>query len=187
MGGPARLGRTAPRYALAVPAMGARSEVVVDDDGWVWLAPRPASLRRLHVVASSVVAVLVVGVMVVLTLLPGWPGVVASVPPVLVGAAIIRMASRRAMARLALSQVGVVLATQADTMQIGWPAVATVMGTPERGRVRMTIGTRERHVTSQATFDRDAAEDWLGRATAEARRRNLDPVPAPEGLGFTTA
>lgn len=182
-----QLGVYVDGYARQVPVIGARSEVVVDDDGWVWLAPRPSSMRRAHLAASFVIAVLVLAVMVLLTFLPGWPGVLASVPPVLAGAALIRTTSRGAMARVALSQVGVLLATQADTVQIGWPAVATVMGTPERGRVRVAIATRERRVTSQATFDRAAAEDWLGRATAEARRRNLDPVPAPEGLGFTTA
>lgn len=168
-----------------MPVLGARSEVVVDDDGWVWLAPAPPSLRRWHSAAAALVAVLVLLVMVLLTFLPGWPGVVASAPPVAVGSYLVWSTSRRSMARLAMSGAGVVIALQADTIQIGWPAVATVMGRPERGRVRVVIGTRERRIVSQATFDRTAAEEWLARVTAEARRRNLDPRPAPGGLGFT--
>lgn len=162
-----------------------RSEIV-EADGWLWLAPRRRSVRRRHSLASFLLATLIWAGLLVFALVPGAARLLALTPLAALAVWLVLATSRSGHTRVAMSPLGVALQTGLETTQIGWPALQMVAGRLVRGRVRVLLGTGDQIHTCRATFDADAAREWLDRCTAEARRRNLDPQPADDDLGWRT-
>lgn len=161
-----------------------RSRVRTDDAGWVWLEPERSSLRARHAASSFVLAVLVLAGMAASAFLT--QPLALAVVVALVGASgwIIVVTTRTALTRAACGDVGVVVQSGATVLQAGWPSVTGVWGEPRGRRVRITLAAGREQLTGVGTFDLDAAREWLERCAAEARRRNIDGVPGPQGLGF---
>jgi hypothetical protein len=163
-----------------------RSEIV-EADGWLWLAPRRRSVKRRHSIASFLIATLLWGGLLVYQLLPRVARELAIVLFIVLSIWLIGLTARTGQTRVAMSPIGVALHTGLEATQIGWSALRMVAGQPVRGRVRVLLSTGDQVHMAPATFDAVPAREWLDRCAAEARRRNLDPVPVEGALGWRSA
>jgi hypothetical protein len=161
-----------------------RSRVEVDEAGWTWLRPDPASTRIRHSTATFVLAVLVLAGMAAYSFLVPAAAVVVVGALVVAGLALVVRTARSANTRAAVSELGVVLQTGTHLLQAGWPALDAVIGTRVGARVRLTVEAGGDRTTGSGTFEEQPARAWLERCAAEAARRNLDPQPLPDALGF---
>ncbi|MGH3665448.1 MAG: hypothetical protein ACRDU8_05075 [Egibacteraceae bacterium] len=165
--------------------LASRSEVVTDDQGWVWLQPQRASIRYRHTFASFLLALVVLVAMATATLLPPPAAVPATAGVSGLGVLLVIRTARDGQTRLGLSAVGILMAEGLRVAQVGWDAVEGLYGIGAGSRVRITLAAGRDSRTTRVGFDRSAAREWLQQATAEAGRRRLEPVPVDEGLGFT--
>ena len=165
---------------LVVP----RSEVTTDEVGWIWLQPRPASTRLRHTLGTFVLAALIVAGGATWYLLPPPYPVPATLAVAAAGIWLLIGIAFGAGSRVALSDLGLYVQDGGSAAQLGWAAIAavTAVRTGRRWRIRVDDGTRSR--TTRAAFDIAAAQQWLALVTAEAGRRQLDPVALPDGAGF---
>lgn len=164
--------------------LAARSQVA-SDQGWLWLRPVTANVRLHHSLASLLLAVLVLATMAAWALLPRIVGLPLTVALVALGATVVVRTAVEGATRLAIGDLGVVMQNGTQVAQVGWTAIEGLRGVPVRGRVRIALDAGRDSRVTRAGFDPDAAREWLEQATAEADRRNLRPVTAEGGLGFT--
>ena len=161
-----------------------RSRFHSDDAGWSWLEPDQRSLMLRHGVVSLVLSLLLLAAAAAATIPPAPLAVVAFAAVAGLGAVIARQAWRESHTRLGVSDLGLLVqrATQQD--QIGWPSVVAVTGKRHRRRVRVIVTTRTGRIVPAATFSRAPARRWLDECGRHAARRRLEPLQAPDGLGF---
>lgn len=161
-----------------------RSRFSTDDAGWSWLEPDQRSLMLRHGVVSLVLSLLLLVAAAAATIPPVPVAVVSLAAVTGLGAVIARQAWRESHTRLGVSDLGFLVqrATQQD--QVGWPSVLAVTGQGHRRRVRIVVTTRTGRIVPAATFSRAPARRWLDECRRHAARRRLEPVKAPDGLGF---
>ena len=166
--------------------LASRSEVATDEAGWVWLRPQAASLRYRHILASLLLAVVVLAGTATATLLDPPLALPATAVPAGLAVALARRVARDGHTRVGLSAAGVLLIEGAGVTQLGWTAVEGLQAVGGPGRVRIALAAGRESRTTRATFEAGPARAWLERAATEASRRQLHPVRAPDGAGFTT-
>lgn len=162
-----------------------RSEVVSDAAGWTWLQPVESSTRARHTAGTFVLAVLILAGMATSTLLPLTSAVPATAVVVAAAGWLVAAIVRGAASRLALSDLGLYVQDGARVLQVAWTAVEAVTARPAGGRWRIHVDDGHRPRTTRAAFETPVARAWLELATAEARRRRLEPEALPNGRGFT--
>ncbi len=164
-----------------------RSEVVVDDDGWVWLRPHRASLRRNQVLAwALLVGALATGAAGIAFLDP-LPGGVLAAASFVVALGLLRAGTRGAHTRAGVCEVGLLLQSGARVIQAGWPAITAMRGEHRGQRVRLVVATDQgpTHRT-HATFERRAVAEWLERAADAARAAGRTVEPERDGFGLAS-
>ncbi len=164
--------------------LAARSQVA-SDQGWLWLRPVTANVRLHHSIASLLLAVLVLSAMAAWSLLPRMVGLPLTGLLMALGAMVVARTALQGATRLAMGDLGIVMQDGTQVAQVGWTAVEGLRGVRVSGRVRIALDAGRDSRVTRTGFDPDAARDWLDQARAEADRRNLRPVPAQGGLGFT--
>jgi hypothetical protein len=163
-----------------------RSRIVAAAGGLTWLEPVEASTRARHTLGTFLLALLILIGGATATLLPVAAAVPATALVVAAAGWLLLCIVRDAGTRLALSGTGVHLLQGARAQQVGWAAIRGVTARRRGRRLRVVIDDGHRPVTTRASFEAAVTRRWLELVTAEARRRRLDPVVAPDGLGFTT-
>lgn len=164
--------------------LAARSQVV-SEHGWLWLRPVTGSVRLQPSLASLLLATLVPAAIAAWSLLPRVAGVPLTAVLVALGAMVVVRTALQGATRLAMGDLGVVIQDGAQVAQVAWGAIEGLRGVRVRGRVRIALDAGRDSRVSRAGFDPEAAREWLDHAAAEADRRNLRPVAAENGLGFT--
>lgn len=168
---------------LVVP----RSEVVTDDNDWTWLQPVERSTRVRHTAGTFVLALLILVGGATWTLLARPAAIVATTVVVVTALWLLAGIVRGAGSRIAMSGLGLYVQDGGRAAQVGWTAVRGVTARRSGRRVRIRIDDGHRSTTTRTSFEAAAARQWLELTTAEAARRQLEPVALPDGTGFTAS
>ena len=146
-----------------------RSHVSVVD-GWVWLEPRPGSLRLRQAATTTSLAALATAAVLVYPRLPAGMGL----PLVLglIGLAVwsLYRVGRAAGTRVAAAEEGLIVQGGTSFATVAWPTVRAIAVDDGGQYARVSIVLDDRTEALPTPFERTAAVEWCERARKLAPR-----------------